>query len=449
VKPSFLEQFLGQSSQDYSALSPEQRAGAVRRAIPDLNFFFEQGKSFSVRQAPRRSADLAGALLQALISLDRDGAAQTLDHRIITDELLRREADRDQNVYLGSLFTRLLTRAAPDVIFQPVSISECVTALRWGRDRSVPVTLRGAASTAMGGSVPNDGGLTLDLSRLDTIELDAEARVVVIGAGARLRTIHTKLAQRGMALTNYPSNLGGTLVGWFVTGGIGLNAFGRGRALDGVKAADLLLPSGEHLRFHDDAPPAPTEASQDSRRRRGRGGSARADAARSGGHCRQPGTYGLVVRSRSRSRLARPSSASCSVDGVRRPCRPRRGSRTPWGLAAHESEMSPARTCTTRKVWEDEDATVEGPGKHALFGRHAALKSLLGPADLVFVKTGFGPRRGHLSVDSPTASPRSASRKRWMAVPLPRVLGEESLWFAAERFAADRGSAPACSPPRS
>jgi ferredoxin len=46
--------------------------------------------------------------------------------------------------------------------------------------------------------------------------------------------------------------LGGTLVGWFVTGGIGLNAYGRGRALDGVRAADVLLPAGEHVRFHDD-----------------------------------------------------------------------------------------------------------------------------------------------------------------------------------------------------
>jgi FAD/FMN-containing dehydrogenase len=76
--------------------------------------------------------------------------------------------------------------------------------------------------------------------------------VAVIGAGARLRTIHMKLADRGLALGSYPSNLGGTLVGWFVTGGIGLNAFGRGRALDAVRVADVLLPGGEHVRFHDD-----------------------------------------------------------------------------------------------------------------------------------------------------------------------------------------------------
>src|SRR5439155_13754828 len=105
---------------------------------------------------------------------------------------------------------------------------------------------------AMGGAVPNDAGLTLDLSRLDGIEVNALDRVCVIGAGARLRTVHQRLAARGLALKCYPSNLGGTLAGWFVTGGIGLNAYGRGRALDSVRAADLLLPAGEHIRFHDD-----------------------------------------------------------------------------------------------------------------------------------------------------------------------------------------------------
>jgi FAD/FMN-containing dehydrogenase/ferredoxin len=76
--------------------------------------------------------------------------------------------------------------------------------------------------------------------------------VSVVGAGARLRTIHQRLAEHGLALKVYPSNLGGTLTGWFVTGGIGMNAFRHGRALDQVRAADVLLPAGEHVRFHDD-----------------------------------------------------------------------------------------------------------------------------------------------------------------------------------------------------
>ncbi|MGH7730484.1 MAG: FAD-binding oxidoreductase, partial [Candidatus Eiseniibacteriota bacterium] len=204
--------------------------------------------------APARTRMLATRLLEALRMEvgEKSDAAATLNDRVITDTFLRAEADRDQNVYLGRFFTRVLTQAVPDVIFQPVSLGEASRALRWAREAGVPVTLRGAATSAMGGAVPNDGGLTLDLSRLDQIDLDADDAVAVVGAGARMRTIHQRLAEEGLALTVYPSNLGGTLVGWFVTGGIGMNAYGSGRALDSVRAADVLLPAGEHVRFHDD-----------------------------------------------------------------------------------------------------------------------------------------------------------------------------------------------------
>ena len=253
TEPSFFRRVFGQPLETFVGLSHTQRAAAVRESIPDLHFFFDEGRPFEQRDVPPRTRDLAQSLLEALENEpDGDGASASLRERIVTDALLRNEADRDQNVYLGRLFTRGLTRAVPDLIFQPVSLPETACALRWARERGVPVTLRGAASTAMGGAVPNDAGLVLDLSRLDQIEVDAEAGVCVVGAGARLRTIHRRLAEHDLALLVYPSNLGGTLAGWFATGGIGMNAFVHGRALDSVRAVDLVLPAGEHVRLHDD-----------------------------------------------------------------------------------------------------------------------------------------------------------------------------------------------------
>ena len=249
---SFFERTFGQTLDALNGLTHDQRAGVVRAKIPDLNFFFDEGAALESRDAPPRTRVLAASLWAALIGEAKLEASEALRERIVTNAQLRTEADRDQNVYFGPLFTRTLTRAVPDLIFQPVSLAECAAALAWGRDQNVPVTLRGAASTAMGGAVPNDGGLTLDLSRLDSIDVEPAAGVCVVGAGARLRSIHHKLAERGLALKVYPSNLGGTLTGWFVTGGIGMNAFLHGRALDQVRAADVLLPAGEHVRFHDD-----------------------------------------------------------------------------------------------------------------------------------------------------------------------------------------------------
>lgn len=254
---SAFERHLGRPLHEFLALNHEQRSGVSRAAVPDLNRFLGGDVPILLRDDALRSCGLAASLEQALLSTQRHGAADeaaagTLSERIVTDAFLRSEADRDQNVYLTPLFTRTLTNALPDVIFQPASLAEVCEVFRWARAGRIPVTLRGAGSTAMGGSVPNDGGVTLDLSRLDMIDVDAADRAVIVGPGARLRDVHARLAARGLALKVYPSNLGGTLGGWFVSGGTGLNAFAHGRALDAVLVVDVVLPAGEHVRFHAD-----------------------------------------------------------------------------------------------------------------------------------------------------------------------------------------------------
>jgi FAD/FMN-containing dehydrogenase len=220
----------------------------------DLHWFLDDGRAPGEREAPPRTRRLAVSLFARLAGLPGVGErhAVTLEQRIVTDATLRAEADRDQNVYLSRVFTRRLTHAVPDLVFLPAAVAEVEEALRWSRDAGVPVTVRGAASSALGGSVPADGGLTLDLSRLDHIDVNAEDNVCVLGAGARLRTVHRRLAAHDLALPVYPSNLGATFAGWLAGGGLGLNAYGPRRAVDVVHAADVILPNGDLVRFHSD-----------------------------------------------------------------------------------------------------------------------------------------------------------------------------------------------------
>ncbi len=446
TKPSFLEKVVGHSLSDFTRLNPEQRAAIVRQAIPDCSFFFEEARPFAERRAPRRSLELAQSLFDGLKPLERGEAARTLADRIVTDEFLRGEADRDQNVYLGRLFTRRLTRAVPDLIFQPASAAECVAAFRWARARGVPVTLRGAASTAMGGAVPNDGGLTLDLSRLDAIELDTADGVCVVGAGARLRTIHQRLAERGLALRAYPSNLGGTLVGWFVTGGIGLNAFGRGRALDGVKAADMLLPSGEHLRFHDDGrldvPDGrhrKTLAAEDAPAwfaARGYAPLGLADLAGS------EGTFGLVLhltvavekRPEIGAFLLSYASEKDALDGAAWVSESA-GQR--FAAPANLKFFSGSHMHHVRRVWQDEDAS-EWRGQPGALSSDETLPwtRIAGPAELAATPTADREHpAAYLFVDFLDLGAARAFGKALAECPgEPRVLGAESIRFAAERF---------------
>ncbi|HEY3217362.1 MAG TPA: FAD-binding protein [Candidatus Eisenbacteria bacterium] len=456
TEPSFLETTVRLPQAEFARLPPEQRASLVRPLIPDLNFFFDQGLPFEQRNAPPRTRDLARSLWEALARDAGGGGGHAggaeavppgLAERIVTDELLRAEADRDQNVYLGRLFTRRLTRAVPDLIFQPATAFEAATALRWARAGRVPVTLRGAASAAMGGSVPNDGGLTLDLSRLDHVDVDVADRVCVIATGARLRTVHAKLAERGLALRAYPSNLGGTLAGWFLTGGIGLNAHAHGRALDSVKAADLLFPAGEHVRLHDDGR---LDVPDVGARRKTLPAGDGAGWFRAHGY--QPvalvdlagseGVFGLllqltvVVEPRPEIgafllRFDERDQAFQAAAWIGRESGQR------FGPPANLKFLSATHLQHNREVWRDEDARAWRERPSALSaGAGLPWARLVGPGELgASPQPDQEPAGGYLFVDF-----LDLSRARAFAAALaecpgaPRVLGAESIRFAAERF---------------
>ncbi len=477
----FFESRFRQPLGEFVTLAPEQRAAVVREAIPDLNVFLDDGRAPGERDAPARSLELARSLFAALEHLPDESAAgrsgaraETLAARLVTDSLLRAEADRDQNVYLGKLFTRTLTRAVPDLIFQPVSLAEAAATLRWAREHGVPIAARGAASTAMGGAVPNDGGLALDLSRLDSVDVEAGNGVVVVGAGARLRAVHRRLAAARLALPVYPSNLGGTFAGWFVTGGIGLNAFGRGRALDAVRSADVLLPDGDHVRFHDDGRldvPGPAEhrrtldAAQAAAWFRERGSEPLALADLAGSE----GVLGLVTHLTLRVEplpdfaafllefdgplAAFEAAAWVAAEAGRR-----------FGAPANLKAMSGSHLHHAREAWRDDDARdwrrsgAEPGGAHLPWGRieppgrflpgtleaagdarHRAAANGDPPGDAGHEPARHGAGRhaegSALFVDFTDFAAAHAFAAALADLPgRPRLLGAESARFAAERF---------------
>ncbi len=442
---SFLENHLAHSRDEFTVLPPEQRGPVVRTAITDLHYFFDEGREFAEREAPARSRAFAAELYRAMESVGSpDAVTRTLRERIVTDALLRTEADRDQNVYLGPFFTRSLTRAVPDVIFQPATSAEVARALRWARERGVPVTLRGAASTAMGGAVPNDAGLALDLSRLDSIEVDAAAGVCVVGAGARMRTIHTALAARGLALLAYPSNLGGTFAGWFATGGIGMNAYGAGRALDMVRAAEVLLPSGEHVRFHDDGRVDLPEnqahrtltAAEAASWFHSRGYQAFGLADLAGSEGTLGALLQLTLRVEPRPEVgafllsfARESDAADAVLWL--------GRLELSAKPANVKLLSGSHMHHTRRVWEDEDAREWHDHPGALTdGSQLPWRRIAGPRELgAACAEDVHDAAAYLFVDFfDLGAARSFARAAITCPGAPRVLDAESARFAAERF---------------
>lgn len=142
----------------------------------------------------------------------------------------------------------LLVNKVADVAVQPVNAEEVQEILSYAGRHGVPVTARGAGTGNYGQCVPLEGGIVLDLSRMDKLETIAPEGVAVCQPGLRLGTLETEARRQGWELRMYPSTLVKASVGGFLaggSGGIGSVAHGALRDFDTVRALELVTMENE------------------------------------------------------------------------------------------------------------------------------------------------------------------------------------------------------------
>ncbi|MFI7589875.1 LLM class flavin-dependent oxidoreductase [Spongisporangium articulatum] len=136
----------------------------------------------------------------------------------------------------------------PGIVLQPtdaVQVSRAVAFAR--RHPDVPLSVRSGGHGISGRST-NDGGIVIDLRRMNAIEvLDDGRRLVRVGAGARWAEVAASLGEHGWALSS--GDYGGVGVGGLATaGGIGWLAREHGLTIDHVRAVELVLADGSIVR---------------------------------------------------------------------------------------------------------------------------------------------------------------------------------------------------------
>jgi FAD/FMN-containing dehydrogenase len=143
---------------------------------------------------------------------------------------------------------------SPGLVLRPRDAAEVATALAFARHQNVPLAVRSGGHGISGRST-NDGGIVIDLSRIDHIEvIDEDKRLVRIGAGARWMTIAAALEPHGWALSS--GDYGGVGVGGLATaGGIGWLSREHGLTIDHVRAVDIVLADGSVVRASADSHP--------------------------------------------------------------------------------------------------------------------------------------------------------------------------------------------------
>jgi FAD/FMN-containing dehydrogenase len=134
----------------------------------------------------------------------------------------------------------------PDLVVQAESDQDVVAAIRLARAGGMKLGIRSGGHSWAGNHV-RDGGLLLDVSRLDSIEIDAEAMTAVVGPGCRGNEVLAALAEHDLF---FPAGHcpGVALGGYLLQGGFGWNGRVHGPACMSVEAIDVVTAASELVR---------------------------------------------------------------------------------------------------------------------------------------------------------------------------------------------------------
>ncbi|MFC5728117.1 MULTISPECIES: FAD-binding oxidoreductase [Nocardioides] len=131
---------------------------------------------------------------------------------------------------------------SPAEILRPAADADVGDALRYARDTGLPLAIR-SGGHGISSRATNDGGIVIDLGRLDEVERLDDRRVRV-GAGARWGQVARRLHPWSLAISSGDS--GDVGVGGLATaGGIGLLGRRFGLTIDHMTAAQVVTADGE------------------------------------------------------------------------------------------------------------------------------------------------------------------------------------------------------------
>jgi FAD/FMN-containing dehydrogenase len=131
-----------------------------------------------------------------------------------------------------------------DKVFTPETEAEVAAILREATAERIPVTISGAGTGLTGGRVPN-GGWVVSLERLNGIEI--YPGYAICGAGALLRDLQAAAAPARQFYAPDPTEWGASLGGTVATNASGSRSFRYGDTRRHLRAARVLLMSGESL----------------------------------------------------------------------------------------------------------------------------------------------------------------------------------------------------------
>lgn len=172
-------------------------------------------------------------------------ALETLRQTFSGDILFPGDASYEQasTIFVG--------KGAPQTILLPHSAQDVALAIRYTKEQKLTLSVR-SGGHGMAGFATNDGGIVIDLTRMNEVKIiDTAKGIVQIGTGATWEKTANALAKHGLIISSGDTRsvgVGGLTLG----GGIGWMVRKYGLTIDSLIGAEVVTADGQILQANAD-----------------------------------------------------------------------------------------------------------------------------------------------------------------------------------------------------
>ncbi len=141
----------------------------------------------------------------------------------------------------------LAFKNVPDVVVRPTTVDQISKVMELAYRHGIPVTPRGSASWGLGGCMPTNAGILLDMSSKmkNVVEIDKVNLTVKVQGGCTWKHLLDSCMKEGYIIGSYPSSFpSGTIGAWYSTNGMGIGSYKYGSARENVVSAEVIVDDG-------------------------------------------------------------------------------------------------------------------------------------------------------------------------------------------------------------
>ena len=165
---------------------------------------------------------------------------------IIPDPLRVIASEDIEARYLTDTLGRLKGHA--EAVVKPISTEEVSALLKYAYEKNIPITPRGAGTNLVGSTVPDHGGIVLDLSLMNHIlEIDRETMTATVESGVVLEEFQKVVEHIGLFYPPDPGEKRATIGGNISTNAGGMRAVKYGVTRDFCMGLEVVTAKGEVL----------------------------------------------------------------------------------------------------------------------------------------------------------------------------------------------------------